>query len=121
MKSFIYKDLLRLRHCKRFYTEKQINDATENPVIIHLTNSFYVKGRAWVKGNGHPYSYIYQRYKALTPWKDEQLFNDNTPLPKALLGSLIRILPQSIICSIVGFVYNIWRPYSISKKSSIKA
>lgn len=120
MISFSYENLYRLRMSERFYTKNEVREAIANPVIIHLTNSFYVKGRPWIEGNLHPFKHLYMHYRELTPWKEEVLFADKTPLWKKCMNKTIRILPQTFVCRAVGLVYNKWRPAHIEKEAEKK-
>lgn len=119
MVAFTYKNLQQLRKCKRFYSHEEIEEAIANPTLIHLTNCFYILGRAWTKGNKHPYHELYLKYKALTPWKDDVLLEDKTSWMRKALVPILHMLPQVFVCQIVGWVYNIWRPLHI-KKSMLK-
>ena len=113
MVAFTHNNLRRLRHCTRYYSDMEIDEAVKHPVIIHLTNGFFVKGRPWIEGNEHPYRKLFLKYRQLTPWAEESLFPYKTNLKKKLVLSLVKILPQSLMCSIVGWVYNVWRPMYI--------
>lgn len=115
MVIFTYENLYRLRLSNRFYTKEEIREAITNPVIIHLTNNFYVKGRAWIEGNQHPYNKLFMYYRSITPWKDEPLFSDKTSWLRLILNKVIRLLPQSFVCGCVGWVYNQWRPAHIER------
>lgn len=120
MLAFSRKNLYRLRDCVRFYSAKEVEEAVANPCIIHLTNLFYVKGRPWIEGNEHPYKDIYMHYRALTPWKDEPLFADRTPKSRKMLVSFLHLLPEALVCSLIGWVYNFWRPMYIKRDAQKK-
>jgi len=113
--TFTYKNLYRLRQSVRFYTKEEILEAKANPVIMHLTNGFNIKGRAWMQGNNHPFKNLFIHYRKLTPWKDESMFADQTSLLKKLFLIIMRYFPEAIVCSCVGFVYNQWRPNHIAR------
>lgn len=115
MVAFTHDNLRRLRRCTRYYSDEEIDDAIKNPVLIHLTNGFYVKGRPWIKGNEHPFRKLYMKYRALTPWKDETLFEDKSSFKQKAVLSIVKMLPQRCMCSMIGWVYNVWRPHYISK------
>lgn len=115
MVAFSHDNLRRLRHCTRYYTDSEIDEAVNNPVIIHLTNGFYVKGRPWIEGNKHPFRNLFMKYRALTPWKDEPLFPDKSNRKQKAVVTIVKILPQNLMCSIVGWIYNVWRPNHIKK------
>lgn len=115
MVAFSHNNLRRLRRCTRYYSDEEIDDAIKNPVLIHLTNGFYVKGRPWIEGNAHPFRNLYMKYRTLTPWKDEPLFEDKSSFKQKAVLAIVKMLPQRYLCSMVGWVYNVWRPHHISK------
>lgn len=49
-----------------FMSEKEYRQGTEKPAIVH----FLGEERPWRAGNQHPYTPVYDRYLAQTPWKD---------------------------------------------------
>lgn len=116
MIAFTYKNLQRLRKCERYYTKQEIDEAIKNPVIIHLTNCFYVKGRPWIENSKHPFASLFMKYRELTPWKDEPLSKDRTSWTQKYIFNIIRLLPQSIACMCVGYIYNVWRINHIERK-----
>lgn len=115
MVAFTHDNLRRLRRCTRYYSDEEIDEAVRNPVLIHLTNGFYVKGRPWIEGNAHPFRKLYMKYRALTPWKDEPLFEDKSSFKQQAVLAIVKILPQSCLCSMIGWIYNVWRPNHIRK------
>lgn len=50
------------------YSKDELNDAIENPVVIHYLTAFY--NRPWFTPCTHPYKDEYLKYKAMSPWKD---------------------------------------------------
>lgn len=118
MIAFTYKNLQQLRNCERYYTKQEIDEAVKNPIMIHLTNCFYIKGRPWIKNSKHPFTPLFMKYRELTPWKNVPLFPDKIKFNRKLLLSLLKFLPQSLVCIIIGWIYNTWRPYLIKKQMS---
>ena len=110
-----YRDLKLLRHCNRFYSEIECNEAKSEPRLIHLTNLFLVKGRPWYDGNEHPYRDLFLEYRALTPWANEPLMTMNLSLQKKLQFAIIRIMPRKLLLSIVGVIYENIRPKQIAR------
>ena len=51
-------------------TKEEIEQAKENPCIVHYTSSFMV-ARPWEYGREHPYKYLWNTYKELSPWKEK--------------------------------------------------
>lgn len=116
MVAFSHENLRRLRRCTRYYSDSEIDEAIKNPVIIHLTNGFYVKGRPWIEGNQHPFRDLFMKYRALTPWKNEPLFPDKSNWKQKVVTAFVNVLPQRIMCSVVGWIYNVWRPKNIKRR-----
>lgn len=116
MVAFSHENLRRLRRCTRYYSDSEIDEAIKNPVIIHLTNGFYVKGRPWIEGNQHPFRDLFMKYRALTPWKNEPLFPDKSDWKQKAVTTFVNVLPQRIMCYVVGWIYNVWRPKRIKKR-----
>ncbi len=76
MEILTYDEVMKLRHVKRYYQRNEIEEAVKNPAIVHLTNSFLITNRAWYANSNHPRKALYEKYKMLTPWKDEPGFKD---------------------------------------------
>lgn len=68
---FTYKELIRFRQPLRYYTEAQIEEAKKHPVITHTTNFFYIRKRIYEENSDHPMRRQYEKYRALTPWKND--------------------------------------------------
>ena len=86
------QDLLRINNLKQpyFYSYDEIMTNYYSPKIIH--SLYGIQGKPWEVGNKHPNRLLWQKYFALTPWK-------NTELPhakKTLVWYLYDILPRLI-------------------------
>ncbi len=86
------QDLLRINNLKQpyFYSYDEIMTNYYSPKIIH--SLYGIQGKPWEVGNKHPNRLLWQKYFALTPWK-------NTELPhakKTLVWYLYDILPRPI-------------------------
>lgn len=110
------QELKWLRHCKRFYSKQECDEARKDPRLIHLTNLFLVKGRPWLEGNNHPFRDIFMSYRALTPWKDEPLMKDNSSKTKQIGMGVIRALPRWMSLPIIGLIYEYIRPKQIARQ-----
>ncbi len=106
--AFQYKNLMRWRRPTDFYTKKEIDEAKQNPLIIHFTRNFYMLSRPWIKTCDHPYTNCYQEYKKLTPWKKPDM--DNRTKRQIRKYKVFHILPQGFVSCIAGFLYNVIRP-----------
>ena len=106
--AFEYENLLRWRKPTIFYTKSEIEEAKNNPAIIHFTRNFYMLSRPWVKGCDHPLSDKYIEYKQLTPWKDLEEDNRNSRQKKKY--AFWHYLPQHFLCFCASVIYNDIRP-----------
>lgn len=106
--AFSYKNLIRWRRPTNFYSEKEVNEAKQNPYIIHFTRNFYMTSRPWVKDCDHPLTETYLYYKRLTPWTS--LEDDNKTTKKKIEYKLIHLIPQSLLAHTVNVMYNVVRP-----------
>ena len=68
------------------YTNTELKEARENPVIIHYTGS----SKPWSFQNKHPYKYLYWKYLRMTPYKW------TIPEDLTILNILKRIIPNKI-------------------------
>ncbi len=78
MQCLSYKEILKLRNPRDYYSEEEIKEAICDPRIVHLTSTFLITNRAWFEDNNHPMKEIYKKYKEMSPWKDEPGFPDNS-------------------------------------------
>lgn len=65
---FMYpvKRIKKLFKIKNYYTQSEIDDAKENPVVIHYTGERY--NRPWCYGCDHPLKEYYLEILEMTPW-----------------------------------------------------
>ncbi len=108
--DFTYKEMLTYRKPPEFYFAEQIREAVENPSIIHFTTSFLSK-RAWMKGCEHRYVGEWLRYKSMSPWKDEPLWEDNRPQWKQTGAKVIMKLPRGLAVRFAGLMQAYGRPW----------
>lgn len=107
---FSYKELLRFRQPLTYYTEEEIEEAKRHPVITHTTNFFYVRKRIYEEGSDHPMRSNYEKYRALTPWKDDPAITVNRSFKQKIQKDIWHIMPRSIAITIGNFVRNEIRP-----------
>lgn len=107
--DFTYKEMMLYRRPSKFYTEKQVKEAVENPVIIHFTTSFK-SIRVWVKGCKHRYVNEWMKYKNMSPWKDNELWDDNRPVWKQKCLKVYNNLPSWLSLRVAGVMQIYGRP-----------
>mgnify|MGYP004517425305 CR=1 FL=1 len=115
IQTLTYKQLLLLRHPKRYYSEQMIQSALDKPKIIHLTSTFLISNRAWFDRTNHPMKEMYNEYKKMTPWKECLEFKDNRKLFKKIIQYMIDFFPRNLLLIIVGIIYNSLRVANIKR------
>lgn len=71
--DFDYREMMIYRKTQKYYSQKQIMEAIEEPVIIHFTTSFLSR-RPWYEGCNHRYVKEWNKYKTLTPWNNDPVW-----------------------------------------------
>lgn len=107
--DFSYEDMLIYRKPPFYYEKEEIEEATENPHIIHFTTSFLSK-RPWVPGSNHPYAKKWLKYKARSPWKDEPLRYYKSTLIKNCYLRIYKAIPLKIAVGFSGILQAYGRP-----------
>ena len=109
--DFTYHELYVYRKpAGKYYTEAEIKEATEHPVIIHFTTSFLSR-RPWVKDCHHRYCELWRSYKAESPWRDEPLREDNRPRWKKAGIMVFKMMPRRLALYVAGAAQAYWRPW----------
>lgn len=108
--DFTYKEMLTYRKPPKFYTEGEVNEAVVNPSIIHFTTSFLSK-RAWMKGCEHRYVGEWLKYKGMSPWRDEPLWEDNRPQWKQTGAKVIMKMPKGLAIRLARLMQAYGRPW----------
>ena len=110
--DFNYKEMMKYRKPpKGFYTEEQIKEATENPVIIHFTTSFLSR-RPWIEGCQHRYLSEWNKYKELSPWKDSKRwrYKKKAKIHEMYVG-FMKHIPRSVNVAVSGALQAWGRPF----------
>ena len=107
---FTYEELLRFREPLNYYTKEQIEEARREPVITHTTNFFYVRKRVYEEGSDHPMRVQYEKYRAMTPWKNDPPMMANSTLKQRLQKNIWHMMPKAMAITIGNFVRNEIRP-----------
>lgn len=107
--AFPYDTLLKVRQPLWFYSEEEVEEASRDPAMVHFTTNFLIPLRPWMRGCNHPCAAAYLRYRQMTPWRDEPLWDDNRSAVKKLFHSLYaryaRIAPKWLYLRTTRFVY----------------
>ena len=106
--AFDYQNLLNWRKPTIFYTSQEIEEAKNNPSIVHLTRNFYMMSRPWVEGCDHPLTETYINFKQKTPWP--QLSKDTRTASQITKYKVWHYIPQNLLCRAASIIYNGIRP-----------
>lgn len=108
--DFSYEEMMVYRKPPKFYSLEQVNEAIENPAIIHFTTSFLSR-RPWVEGCKHRYVGEWMKYKKMSPWADKELweYKKATGL-KGLYITLIEHMPREMVIHLSGLLQAYGRP-----------
>ena len=114
-----YKELCFFRQPIHYYTEDEIKQAIRNPVITHTTNFFYVRKRIFEKNSDHPMRRAYEKYRAMTPWKNDPPMDAHYSLKHDLIKNIWHWMPRHTALVIGRFVRNEVRPRLEKKRDDI--
>lgn len=107
--DFTYDDMMIYRKPPYFYSKEEIINAVEHPVVIHFTTSFLSK-RPWMKECRHRYAGQWIKYKSMSPWAADQLWEDDRPLWKRSGFRIYKFLPHAWALWIAGLLQAYGRP-----------
>ncbi len=100
-----YEGLQACRNPVWAYSKEEFNKGIEEPVVVHFTTCFMSGSRPWMKKNSHPYREEFLRYRSLTAWKDEPLWEDTTKFMKKVMTLICRLLPKKLTFAIIRVVH----------------
>ncbi len=93
-----------------FYSREEIQRAADDPSIIHFTTSFLSK-RPWINGCQHRYINEWLKYKSMSPWKDEPLWEDSSGGKKKAVMKVVHCLPRGVMIRLTGLAQAYLRPW----------
>lgn len=94
MYSFTANTIKRIYSIKNYYLQKDLDDARENPAILHFTTGLV--GRPWEENCTHPMKAAFLNALDKSPWKDEPLLPDSRRLSLKAYTFLYRHSPLFI-------------------------
>lgn len=89
------------------YTKEEFNKGIDDPTIVHFTTCFMSGTRPWFKNDNHPFRGEFLKYRNLTAWKYEPLWDDKTPRKKRLMTKVSQLLPKPVTYGIIH-VAHVW-------------
>lgn len=99
-----------LQSCRKpvwAYSKEEFNQGISDPTIVHFTTCFLSGTRPWFKTDNHLFRKEFLKYRGLTPWKDEPLWDDNTKVIKKLMTAICRALPKKLTFFIIR-IFHVW-------------
>ncbi|MCL2661753.1 MAG: glycosyltransferase family 8 protein [Oscillospiraceae bacterium] len=81
-------------HDETYYTVQQMQEAMDNPVILHCVRGFV--GTPWEKGNTNPFKEEWTKYKEMSLWVGIKETPSRTDKHMAVQRLLIKILPKKL-------------------------
>ena len=89
------------------YSRNEFEEGIEDPTVVHFTTCFMSGTRPWFKNDHHPYRDEFLKYRNLTGWKNEPLWDDTTKLAKKAMTKIANILPKPVTFTIIRIVH-VW-------------
>lgn len=71
MFNFTSKQIRSLFKMKQYYSQSELDNAIQHPIVIHYTDEFF--NRPWFSNCTHPLKHLYLEFKEKSPWKDSPL------------------------------------------------
>lgn len=105
-----YQQVLKIRRSKVFYSESEFNQSVKNPAIVHFTSCFLDGLRPWIDGNEHPYRKEFLRYKSMSPWADEPMWEDKRATMLRARAKMIKKMPRGLVCEIASILHGVVVP-----------
>lgn len=128
-----YMEIKKYRNPVLKYSENDIENAIENPIVVHFTKCFVSGTRPWHNINNHKYRNEFLKYRSMTPWKDSNLWKARRSLSNKIFNAIYPIIPKSILFSLLSIVHSkiypeirnfkmksIYIKNSINKKMEVK-
>lgn len=117
--NYSYKDIMRIRRVKNYYSREKIDYARENPYIIHYTTCM-LNLRPWYKGSKHPYCNKFLKYMKESPWQDHELLTARLNTKKDMVFKILNVIPKGISYNILGYIHSYIRPVFYRIKNRLK-
>ena len=112
-----------LQNCRKpvwAYTKEEFERGIADPIVVHFTTCFMSGTRPWFKEDSHPYRKEFLRYRSLTAWKNEPLWDDKTPSKKKLMTKVSQTLPKPITYGIIHLAHVWLYPIARTLKKYLK-
>lgn len=98
---------------KAYYMEEELGESLKAPYIYHFFR--FLGEFPWNKNNVHPDNAIFDKYLALSPWKDYEKVSAESTMAMKIEKLLYRILPKGLFLHIFVKAHHMY----IKKKAEI--
>ncbi|WP_283596935.1 glycosyltransferase family 8 protein [Ligilactobacillus aviarius] len=107
--DYSYKEMEEYRKPVNFYSNSEIKNAKNNPIIIHYTSAFNTI-RPWYQNSTHPLKKVWKDYYDKSPWKNVSLKVGKKKGIKRILFSIYNILPKQVSLRVASIFQVYIRP-----------
>lgn len=111
-----YKEIVKLRRPTNFYSENELKDAVNNPVIIHFTTNMLIV-RPWFINSDHPLKNEFEKYMGLSVWSNIEMSEMKFISKESRIISIIDKLPKGISYFLLGLIHSVLKPKYIKMKA----
>lgn len=118
--AYSFKELNMIRHPHNYYSNNEIEDAKKNPLIIHYTTAM-LNIRPWCENSNHSYAWIFEKYKAMSPWALKSKHKANFSAKEYRIIKIILSLPTLVSYRLLGIIHAYLKPYYIITSSKMKS
>lgn len=101
-----YKGLEACRGPVWAYTEEEFNKGIEDPTIVHFTSCFISETRPWQKNDKHPYRDEFLKYRSMTKWRDEPLWDAGKFTMRKALTIMCKVFPKTLTFLIIRVLHS---------------
>lgn len=102
--TFSSKTIKKIYSMKDYYSQKDLDEARKNPVILHFTTGLV--GRPWEENCSHPMKEEYLRVSSQSPWNKEALLPDSRSPQVKAFAAFYKYSP--IFLSILAYRLSNW-------------
>lgn len=116
--NYDYNKILSLRKPSNFYTKEEIENAVNDPSIIHFTTSMLII-RPWFANTNHPWASEFKKYMKISPWNNVKLEYFLFQSMKFKIIKFIKKLPCNLDVYVLGILHAVLKPMFIRLKAGI--
>lgn len=116
--EYTYRQLCLVRHPHHYYTKEEIEFAKANPRIIHYTTCM-LNIRPWFKNSKHSHAWRFDKYMAMSPWKDKEKKEMSFSDKKYQTMRILEKLPNWLKFPLLGLLHSYLRPYYMLAKTQL--